>query len=279
LFLCAVFVVSCLGQTNKGLLFFEGFAIGVEAEIGDPKQCAADAKLTLNDFELGYATIKQGIWDFSISEVQQGLLDWSKGLDEMVQALHDCGAYQLAADIAKLQADIATGEGILKLIAEEILNIIENDIAGLFRGAINAFRRGDYYNAGVYTGQITGLLLNVNVTAQQDPHEAKAAGKNAEIRHKFIHDMMRRHGHRARNHRHQHVQHHEKENAEHMAEHHKKMQELDEHHHHEERLSRTHPHQDRHADKEKKHAEKLEKLAKKLKAMKEDREKEEHHSH
>jgi hypothetical protein len=43
--------------------------------------------------------------------VQQGLLDWSNGLDEMVQALHDCGAYQLAADIAKLQEDIQTGEG------------------------------------------------------------------------------------------------------------------------------------------------------------------------
>jgi hypothetical protein len=52
LFMCAVFIVSCLGQTNKGLLFFEGFAIGVEAEIGNPKQCAADAKLTLNDFEV-----------------------------------------------------------------------------------------------------------------------------------------------------------------------------------------------------------------------------------
>jgi hypothetical protein len=52
MFLTVIFFVSCLGQTNKGLLFFEGFATGVEAEIGNPKQCAADAKLTLNDFEV-----------------------------------------------------------------------------------------------------------------------------------------------------------------------------------------------------------------------------------
>jgi len=156
-------IVSIQCQSN-GLIFFEGFALGIEAEIGNPKECAKSANMTLTDFDNGYSEIKNGIWDLSIEEVKQGLLDWSLGLQQMTNGLKECGAMQLAADIEKLALDIQSGEGILKLLASEVLNIIENNIAGLFDSAVNAWSRGDYYNTGIYTGQIVGLLLQDNVT-------------------------------------------------------------------------------------------------------------------
>ncbi len=50
---------------------------------------------------------------------------------------------------------------ILRWLAEEIINIIDHDLYHLFRQAISAFEAKDYYNAGKYTGEIVGTLLNV----------------------------------------------------------------------------------------------------------------------
>lgn len=167
MFLITVFLLFVsINCQDSGLKFFEGFAQGIEAEIGNPKECAKSANITLTDFDNGYLAIKHGVEHLSIDEVKQGLLDWSLGLQQMTEGLKACGAFQLAADIEKLAADIQTGEGIVELIAREVLNIIENDIAGLFHNAVKAWERSDYYNCGVYTGQIVGLLLEDNVTKQ-----------------------------------------------------------------------------------------------------------------
>lgn len=61
LFFAALLIVSINCQHQNGsraLIFFEGFAMGIEAEIGNPQVCAKTANITLTDFEAGYTAIR-----------------------------------------------------------------------------------------------------------------------------------------------------------------------------------------------------------------------------
>jgi len=51
-------------------------------------------------------------------------------------------------------------EGVLRFLAEEILNIIDHAVYKLFREAITSYEQGRYADSGNYTGQIVGILLN-----------------------------------------------------------------------------------------------------------------------
>lgn len=55
-----------------------------------------------------------------------------------------------------------TISSIIKLLAEEIINLIDHDVYHLFRSAIVSFEAKQYYPAGVATGKIVGIILNVN---------------------------------------------------------------------------------------------------------------------
>eukprot|EP01127_Copromyxa_protea_P005045 TRINITY_DN14866_c0_g1_i1.p1 TRINITY_DN14866_c0_g1~~TRINITY_DN14866_c0_g1_i1.p1 ORF type:complete len:168 (-),score=49.19 TRINITY_DN14866_c0_g1_i1:30-533(-) len=155
-----LFGISCAQETNT-ILFIEGFAEGLEVEIGNPAVCGKDVNATLDDFETGYSLIKEGIRHISISKVEAGLKDWSAGVNMLSAVLADCGAEELAADIEKLVAEFSSGaSGIIKWLAHEIINIIDNDLYHLFRSAITDFENGQYYNAGVSTGKIVGILLS-----------------------------------------------------------------------------------------------------------------------
>jgi len=141
--------------------FFIGFAEGIEAEIGNPEVCAKEANLTLHDIELGYSQISNGIWSLDVHQVEQGLQNWALGLNEMAFALRDCGINKLSDDIERIALELASGVGgILRFLAEEILNVIDNDVYGLFRDAIKAYEQERYTDSGKYTGQIVGILLN-----------------------------------------------------------------------------------------------------------------------
>lgn len=59
MFLLSVFLlIASINCQDSGLKFFEGFAHGIEAEIGNPQECAKSANITLTDFENGYSAIK-----------------------------------------------------------------------------------------------------------------------------------------------------------------------------------------------------------------------------
>lgn len=48
---------------------------------------------------------------------------------------------------------------LLRLLAEEIINIIDHDVYTLFRQAISSFQHQQYKQSGEFTGQIVGILL------------------------------------------------------------------------------------------------------------------------
>ena len=58
LFFLVVLLIASINCQDSGLKFFEGFAHGIEAEIGNPKECAKSANITLTDFDNGYVAIK-----------------------------------------------------------------------------------------------------------------------------------------------------------------------------------------------------------------------------
>jgi len=146
---------------SPGMEFFIGFVTGVEAQIGNPAVCAKDAELTLTAFETGFALIKKGISDFSISDIEQGLQDWAQGVNLMSLALRDCGINKLADGIEKIVTEISSGlGGILRFLAEEILNVVDHPVYTLFREAMSSYEQGKYADSGNYTGQIVGILLN-----------------------------------------------------------------------------------------------------------------------
>lgn len=69
-------------------------------------------------------------------------------------------------------AELQSGaSGVLRFIAQEILNIIDGGVGDLFRDAINQINSGNFYQAGYDSGQILGILLNPgsleNVVAEQ----------------------------------------------------------------------------------------------------------------
>jgi len=143
------------------LLFIEGFALGLEIEIGDPALCAKDVNVTEEDFIDGFNKIKNGINKYSISEIEAGLRDWANGIYEVNLALRDCGAGKIADDIESIMQELQSGTtGLLEFIARELLAIIDNDISDLFEKAFDAIEAGDWKTAGLASGEITGILLN-----------------------------------------------------------------------------------------------------------------------
>jgi ATP-dependent protease HslVU (ClpYQ) ATPase subunit len=158
--LLALFVTVNSQPSDNMVLFIEGFAAGLEVEIGNPAVCAKDLNITEEDLIKGFAKIKQGIADVSISDIEEGLQDWSAALLEVNQALSDCGAGNLTADVEAILQEINSGvEGVIEFIAKEILAIIENNVQTLFNSAISAMDAGNFYSAGEFSGEIVGILL------------------------------------------------------------------------------------------------------------------------
>jgi len=150
--------------------FITGLAAGLEIEIGNPAECAKDINITEQDLINGYALIKKGIADLSIGEIEKGLQDWSAALMEVNVALTDCGAGNITKDIENILKEINSGiGGVTEFILHELLAIIENDVRTLFDDAIAATEANPpkWYEAGDYTGQILGILLNNGYTKTQ----------------------------------------------------------------------------------------------------------------
>jgi len=148
-------------ETRDVLLFLEGVAYGLEIRIGNVNECAADLNLTLTEFKKGLQKIGEGLEWLDIWEIEDGLKEWAKGVNAFASALDACGAEKIAADIIAIMEEFAEGiGGIFKWVLSELLAIIENDVYDLFSDAIEQFEKGKYYESGVSTGKILGILLN-----------------------------------------------------------------------------------------------------------------------
>jgi len=146
--------------------FLEGFALGLASDFGNVTECANDSSTVVDDFDKAYQEIKNGISHLNVAEVAQGLVDFGSGVQEIAKALEECGDAQLVADIANLGKYLSEGPaGILQLIAKEILNFYsdEKTLGYDYRQAIKAWDASprDYHSAGFYTGEITGIFLNI----------------------------------------------------------------------------------------------------------------------
>jgi len=144
--------------------FIEGFATGVESEIGNVTECTKDLDITLNDFEVGFSLIKRGISRIWIPDVEKGLRYFGNGLKEVALVLKVCNATRLAEDIADIAMELSQGiKGVVEIIAKEILNIFHHgaDITSDFKAAIASWEKRDYFKSGFYTGKIVGILLDI----------------------------------------------------------------------------------------------------------------------
>jgi len=156
----ALFVTVYSQPTDNMILFIEGFAVGLEVEIGNPAVCAKDINVTEDDIAKGFAKIKQGMEDISVTDIEEGLALWSAALTEVNQALKDCGAGNLTQDVEEILAELNDGiSGVVTFICKELLAVIDNNVQTLFDSAIKAFEEGNYYSGGEFSGEIIGILL------------------------------------------------------------------------------------------------------------------------
>jgi len=142
--------------------FLEGFALGIEATIGNVTECTNDLNITFNDFAVAWKLLREGFDDLDVSEIEQGLIEMAKGLVEVSIAFEQCGLETLAAEIAALAAEIAKGpEGVVEIIVKEIVNIFYHgkDLTADFNGAISSWESGDYHKSGFFVGEIVAILL------------------------------------------------------------------------------------------------------------------------
>eukprot|EP01129_Flabellula_baltica_P017775 TRINITY_DN9990_c0_g1_i1.p1 TRINITY_DN9990_c0_g1~~TRINITY_DN9990_c0_g1_i1.p1 ORF type:complete len:181 (-),score=53.66 TRINITY_DN9990_c0_g1_i1:54-596(-) len=147
------------GPTEEALLFLEGFAYGLEEEIGNVTECAKDLNVTMEDLDAGFKLIKHGI-PWHPKDLEKGLKLWAAGLTEFTHALKDCGLEHLVEDIEVILKEIESGiGGTLKFLAEEILALIKTQSRKDIVAAYTAWEHGDYYHAGYYSGKVVGIIL------------------------------------------------------------------------------------------------------------------------
>jgi hypothetical protein len=144
------------------LAFLEGFALGVEAQIGNITLCTADVQVTLEDFKQGYNQIQQGFKHLSIKLVEEGFISIGHGFDDIATAFKDCGIERLVEDIEKLAAELKTGTaGIIKVLYKEFINIFTHgkEITVDVQNFLKYWKAQQYELAGVAMGKIAGILL------------------------------------------------------------------------------------------------------------------------
>jgi len=147
-------------------LFLDGFAAGIEVDVGNLKECARDINMTLDDFNLAWYNISEGLYWLSPSEVEAGIVELGSGIREVALVYTNCGVNKLAADIERLGEKLFNGtSGIISVITKEAINIWSHgaDLTNDFKNAIAFAQSQDYYNCGLSTGEIVGILLDVNL--------------------------------------------------------------------------------------------------------------------
>ncbi|KAL0488186.1 hypothetical protein AKO1_015391 [Acrasis kona] len=145
---------------KDALLFIEGFALGVEAEIADVSVCVKEVTATLDDFSTAYAKLKLGFHTLSPSLVREGITHLGAGIESVTKDLKDCGVDRLVKDILALTAEIKQG-GILKVLIKEVISIFHHrkDVTTEIKTFIKAYGDKDYKVAGVQVGKLVAGLL------------------------------------------------------------------------------------------------------------------------
>eukprot|EP00698_Gefionella_okellyi_P016753 TRINITY_DN4811_c0_g1_i1.p1 TRINITY_DN4811_c0_g1~~TRINITY_DN4811_c0_g1_i1.p1 ORF type:complete len:210 (-),score=53.88 TRINITY_DN4811_c0_g1_i1:107-736(-) len=149
-------------DVSNFVLFIEGFAIGLEIDIGNASQCASDEKYTVDDFEDAWKDLDYGFTHASISYIEQGLREFGNGTQEIAQALKDCGVGTLADEIENIAKQLQEGPlGLVKVLIKEAVDIWHNrhNLTAEFKGFISSMREKDYRTAGINAGEIIGILL------------------------------------------------------------------------------------------------------------------------
>eukprot|EP01112_Ceratiomyxa_fruticulosa_P014237 TRINITY_DN4060_c0_g1_i2.p1 TRINITY_DN4060_c0_g1~~TRINITY_DN4060_c0_g1_i2.p1 ORF type:complete len:182 (+),score=43.15 TRINITY_DN4060_c0_g1_i2:184-729(+) len=143
--------------------FMVGFLIGVEIEFaGNLTECIADAGVTLDDFDTGFQDIDQGFKSWSVSDIEQGLIAFGAGVQEVSIVLEVCNVTGIVDDIKAIAEELQSGtSGLVKVIIKEGINIFHNEknLSKDFKTAVSAWKAGDYKSSGQATGNIIGILL------------------------------------------------------------------------------------------------------------------------
>jgi len=155
--------------TTATELFLEGIADGLEIDFGNVSACTRNLNFTIEEFGHSYREIYEGIQKWSLTEIEAGLKEFGASLRTLMQAFSNCGGPQLAKDVSAIVADFSSATGVFEFTLQEIENgmIRRNEIKEDFEAAHKFWEIEDYYNAGVQTGKILGILLeNANPQLQ-----------------------------------------------------------------------------------------------------------------
>ncbi|KAG2381677.1 hypothetical protein C9374_006061 [Naegleria lovaniensis] len=144
------------------LAFVEGFALGIEADVGNVTECTKDVYITLNDFDDAFYSLEYGFKRINVKLIETGLREFGAGVKELAVALKGCNVNGIVEKIESLAAQLQSGPlGIVKVIVHELINIFHNekDITNEFKKAIQYWKDKKYELCGVQVGKIVGVLL------------------------------------------------------------------------------------------------------------------------
>jgi len=157
---------SSWGLSDDLLKFVEGFEVGLVADFGNLTACVNTSSDVLSDFDQAFSELEAAIKTKNVQDLTLALRDFGDALSELSLALGDCGEVELVQAIKNLGDYLREGpKGVLEIIAKEVVNVyLERQSLGFdFRAAIKAWDSTprDYYTAGLYTGEISGILLKL----------------------------------------------------------------------------------------------------------------------
>lgn len=108
-------------------MFEEGFAIGLDIEVGNYTICIKDAEKMYNDITTAFTDIKTGIHKLNIPLIvcschHAYVIKQTKGFSLLGDAVNimgeemvDCGAEELEDDIKDIVAELKSPSGIVKV--------------------------------------------------------------------------------------------------------------------------------------------------------------------
>jgi hypothetical protein len=173
----AVPLASIAKAESKGvpldvLHFVEGFALAVDAKVGNLSQCMHNTTITLDAFHVAVGKVMKAFTDLSIPELIDSLSYFGTGINDISLVLEACGETRLIKDIQNLAYELQKGsEGVITVIVKESLVIVTHkaELTDDFAKFALAWKAKQYSNAGVSAGKITVLLLEAfhEITAKK----------------------------------------------------------------------------------------------------------------
>jgi len=146
--------------------FLLGFAKGLQFQIGvNVSKCQGDIVLIERELTAAIADLKTGFSQKNVQAIYRAFKELGTAMDEIALSLKECGVEKIAEDISKLAAELASPDGLIKVLIQEALTIFHHktDITANIKDLITSWQSKNYGKGGEDLGRIVGVLLEPEV--------------------------------------------------------------------------------------------------------------------